>query len=315
MASFRVANTSIKQIEFAPKKKDVFLVNTADRVIRVYDSQEVLTCGVNGEPEPIQRLQDLVNKTTWKKCCFAGGPDADYICAGSARQHSIYVWERSIGTLVKILHGTKGETLLDVVWHPLRPIICSISSGVVSVWAQAQVENWSAFAPDFKEMDENVDYEERESEFDLDDEDRSPSRLALMEKDKRDEDVNVDVTTCHPTSYYISSDEDEEVEKQDLIYLPVSLEIDEPENTEPVVVLQDPIPGKSKDVKAIDINLDAAVDESVPPASRQSVSTGRGSTNNGGNSSRNRSQSSKRAASGTDASSSKKRKSRPYDEY
>lgn len=146
-------------------------MNTADRVIRVYDSQEVLTCGRDGEPEPIQKLQDLVNKTMWKKCCFSG--DGEYICAGSARQHALYIWEKSIGNLVKILHGTKGELLLDVAWHPVRPIIASISSGVVSVWAQNQVENWSAFAPDFKELDENVEYEERESEFDLSDEDKS----------------------------------------------------------------------------------------------------------------------------------------------
>ena len=39
-----------------------FLINTADRVIRVYDSKEVFTCGKEGEPEPLQKLQDLVNK-------------------------------------------------------------------------------------------------------------------------------------------------------------------------------------------------------------------------------------------------------------
>lgn len=39
-----------------------FLINTSDRVIRVYDSKEVLACGKDGEPEPIQKLQDLVNK-------------------------------------------------------------------------------------------------------------------------------------------------------------------------------------------------------------------------------------------------------------
>jgi hypothetical protein len=51
-------------------------------------------------------------RTPWKKCCFSG--DGEYIVAGSARQHALYIWEKSIGNLVKILHGARGELLLDV---------------------------------------------------------------------------------------------------------------------------------------------------------------------------------------------------------
>ena len=54
-----------------------------------------------------------VFRTLWKKCCFSG--DGEYVVAGSARQHSLYIWEKAVGNLVKILHGTKGELLLDVV--------------------------------------------------------------------------------------------------------------------------------------------------------------------------------------------------------
>ncbi len=38
---------------------------------------------------------------------------------------------------------------------------------MVNIWSQTAVELWSAYAPNFKELDENEEYEEREDEFDI----------------------------------------------------------------------------------------------------------------------------------------------------
>ncbi len=64
--------------------------------------------------------QTLYCRTTWKECCFSG--DGEFVVAGSSRQHSLYIWEKSSRQLVKILNGTKGELLLDVVVSELVDI-------------------------------------------------------------------------------------------------------------------------------------------------------------------------------------------------
>lgn len=40
-----------------------FLVNSQDRVIRVFDREMVLKCDESVDPEPVQKLQDLVNRS------------------------------------------------------------------------------------------------------------------------------------------------------------------------------------------------------------------------------------------------------------
>jgi WD40 repeat protein len=83
-----------------------------------------------------------------------------------AKESTRFTWDRA-GHLVKILEGPK-EALIDLAWHPVRPIVVSVSlCGIVYIWAKEYIENWSAFAPDFKEIEENEEYVEREDEFDL----------------------------------------------------------------------------------------------------------------------------------------------------
>merc|ERR1712141_615757 len=275
--------TAIKSIEFARRTKS-FLVNTADRVIRVYKTTDVLRLKKGSpDPEPDQKLQDLVNKTMWKKCCFSG--DGEYVCAGSARQHALYIWEKSMGNLVKILHGTKGEVLLDVVWHPVRPIVASISQGVVTVWAQQQVENWSAFAPDFKELDENVDYDERESEFDIEDEDRS---VQLNEEEKADIADEIEVDKNVPIPAFCSSDEEGE-DSSALLYLPIAPDIEEPEDgyvpepdsgSSPKRDQENagPSPAKKKRTKTTEIQLENAPQDEVHPLLHKTGTKERGAS-------------------------------------
>lgn len=262
VTSFKVTNGSasssaIKQIEFA-RRGTSFLVSTADRIIRVYDMLDVIPSELkkgNSDPEPLQKLQDLVNRTQWKKCCFSG--DGEYIVAGSSRQHSLYIWEKNVGNLVKILHETKGEMLLDVVWHPVRPLIASVSSGVVTIWSQNQVENWSAFAPDFKELDENVEYEERESEFDLEDEDKS---IVSVHEEKEEEISSIDICRVEPIQAFLSSDEEEQ---NDLLFLTVTPDFDEIEDNEQPIIKQ--LIKSSEAEKVFDIKLpNAPVNENHP---------------------------------------------------
>jgi COMPASS component SWD1 len=47
-------------------------------------------------------------------------------------------------------------------------VIASVAtSGDIHLWQISSPDNWAAFAPGFEELEENVEYDEREDEFDL----------------------------------------------------------------------------------------------------------------------------------------------------
>lgn len=79
-------------------------------------------------------------------------------------------------------------------WHPYRPFVAAVGvdSGRVWLWSILQPQRWSALAPDFIEVEENVEYIEREDEFDI-------QPLEEIHKRRLDqEDEEVDVLTVDP---------------------------------------------------------------------------------------------------------------------
>ncbi|KAJ3074377.1 hypothetical protein HDU98_011352 [Podochytrium sp. JEL0797] len=219
---FRPSGTAaIKGFSFSSDGKFV-AVNSADRSLRSYLLTTILApppppaastamdedtehaaatppksaLQVTGAGVEIQTIEadikyfDSVDQNRWVQCVFS--PDSKYFIGGSAvkNSHKVYIWDRETANLVKLLEIQK-DSLLDIAWHPRLPILVSISTAsVLNVWTVKVHENWSAFAPDFKELDENVEYIEMEDEFDIV-EDSQKRSLAVSKAAEEDEYVDV----------------------------------------------------------------------------------------------------------------------------
>ncbi|XP_058080905.1 protein RBL isoform X2 [Magnolia sinica] len=241
-----ISGVVIKHIIFS-RNGQYLLTNSNDRTIRVYENLLPLKDGAQAldelssseaELEGIEKLkavgskclvlfqefQDSVTKIQWKAPCFSG--DGEWVVGASATKgdHKIYIWGRA-GHLVKFLEGPK-EALSDLAWHPVHPILVSLSvKGLVYIWAKDYTENWSAFAPDFKELEENEEYEEREDEFDL-----MPDTEKVKELDVN-EDEEVDIVTVDKDSAFSDSDTSQE----ELCFLPAIPSPDIPEQQDKFV--------------------------------------------------------------------------------
>ncbi|KAF2812999.1 WD40 repeat-like protein [Mytilinidion resinicola] len=170
------------------------VVNSSDRIIRTFNLPDLADPSHSFDTMRLEvehKFQDVVNRLSWNHVSFSS--TGEYVTASTWMNHDIYVWERGHGSLVKILEGPK-EELSVVEWHPHRPFVAAVGvdSGRVYLWSILTPQRWSALAPDFVEVEENVEYAEREDEFDI----QPIEELHKRRLDLEDEDV--DVLTVEP---------------------------------------------------------------------------------------------------------------------
>lgn len=81
--------------------------------------------------------------------------------------YMFYIWNSYSGELITRL-SFYGASILDVTYHPTRALIvvCS-TSGHLVIWSKSHAHNWAALPPGFIELDNNVEYIEKENEFDI----------------------------------------------------------------------------------------------------------------------------------------------------
>lgn len=185
-----LSSPSVRGFNF--RKNGDFLINS-DYVIRIYNLEDVIKSGLNSDLQPKQKLLNIVDKqTSWKVCCFSN--DGEFIISGG--KTFLYIWQAT-GGIYAILENSFQKYILDVKWHPISPIIVSIHAGELFVWSEQTpiVQNLTKFFGDgLKQIDETFEYMERESEFDIFDEDASFIDEMLNESS---ESVEIDVCTVN----------------------------------------------------------------------------------------------------------------------
>jgi COMPASS component SWD1 len=115
--STKLCNGVIIYLRLTSSGRDM-VSNSSDRVIRTVHIPDLSKPDLdidNIKIEVEHKFQDVVNRLSWNHVAFSS--TGEYVTASTYMNHDIYVWERSHGSLVKILEGPKEELGVVEVSH------------------------------------------------------------------------------------------------------------------------------------------------------------------------------------------------------
>lgn len=120
--------------------------------------------------EPHRTLSDSAEQeNNWSEICYCANGKFILASSDQASSQKICLWNIEDGTHLGGFIGIRSSNAAvhQFAVHPSRAIVFAYAkSGLVHVWGKHYEEGWAAFAPNFKEIKENEEYVEKETEFD-----------------------------------------------------------------------------------------------------------------------------------------------------
>jgi hypothetical protein len=181
------------------------IINSEDGAIRLYSLKECWTTPEEVD-KPIWVFQETETKVQFSCCDFSGDGELVLGAAnGQEKKYEFYIWNATTGDLVDKLTGAPFE-IHSAAWHPVRSFVAvAASDGLVDLWGSRV--NWTAFAPDFQALTENIEYAECEDEFDVIENDKEDVEV---QKETEDEKALVDILAVDQVAAFASDSENEE---------------------------------------------------------------------------------------------------------
>lgn len=216
-ASFEISVPSAAQSWHLVTSRNgkLLLMNCSDGALRMYNTAECWGAsspsdGDDGNVKPSFVFQDVVSKVPFASCDFSG--DGEYVvggCNGVDDKYELYLWNTTTGALMDRLTGAQ-VSLYSVTWHPTRSFLAvATSDGLVDIWGPRM--DWTAFAPDFQALPMNLEYAEREDEFDIVDKNQEDKSSCCSDEPMEENDnIDVDVVTVGPVPVFESDSEEED---------------------------------------------------------------------------------------------------------
>ena len=180
--SFKCSNYPISTISLHPDL-DEFLFNQSETIIR--------SCSIDTKELKFQlncfKFSNEIDRTKWFNFIYL----SNGLFVAATCSNGISLWDSIEGHFCGFYEDSPKEGISFLLAVPKSNDFIGISnSGYIYIWSKKRTDNWAAYAPNFTPIEENVEYFEREDEFDIDLETGLPVAYSEVE-DKKEELIEI----------------------------------------------------------------------------------------------------------------------------